>query len=113
MDKKNPITISALKKLKEIRSRVKAVLKSEETGEENKPIEETTETKYKGVKIVDNIESNVCQIFFHDFPNPPVRAYLKHHGFKWSPIDQCWSGPRSAQAMFHAEKGIDKMAKLN
>lgn len=89
MDKKNPTTISALKKLEDILSRFNPALKSESTVENSNPTKETTEAKYRGVKIVNVVEAGTFQIFFHDFPHPPVRIYLKHHGFKWSPIDQC------------------------
>ena len=107
MDHKNPTKSDALKKLNDILSHVK----SEPKPKKSESTEETAETKYNGVQIVDNVENGSFQIFFHDFPTPPVRAYLKHHGFQWSPIDQCWSCPRSPQAMFHAEKAIDKMRK--
>jgi hypothetical protein len=111
MNNKNPAKSDVLKKLEEIRSRVKPAFKPEEGGKRIQAAEQTTETKYKGVQVVDNVESGACQIFFHDFPNPAVRAYLKRHEFKWSPIDQCWGRERSPQAMFHVEKAIDKMTK--
>ena len=111
MDHKNSTKSDVLKKLDDILSRVKPASKVEENREEIQPAEQTTETKYKGVQIVDNVESGACQIFFRDFPSPSVRTYLKRHGFKWSPIEQCWNCARSPQAMFHVEKAIDKMTK--
>jgi len=105
MDTKNDV----LKRLEEIRSRVKVKAKPEATVKT--PIEQTTETNYKGIQIVDNVENASCQIFFRVFPSPAVRTYLKRHGFQWSANDQCWSCERSTQALFHAEKAIDKMSK--
>lgn len=97
-----------LKKLGDILARVKP----NKSGKEPKPAEQTTETKYKECRIVDNVEAVSFQIFFHSFPNPSVRAYLKRHGFTWSAEYQCWSCSRySAKTMFHAEKAIDKMKK--
>lgn len=107
MDNKNSTKSSALKNLSDIPARVKP----DKTEEAHKPVEHTTQVKYKGVRIVDNIENGTSQIFFHDFPHQVVRTYLKRHGFKWSATNQCWSSERSIQARYHAEKAIDKGKK--
>ena len=97
-----------LKKLEEIRSRVKPDVKATKSS----ATEQTTETDYKGVHIVDNVETGSYQLFFRSFPSSAVRTYLKRHGFQWlSANDQCWSCERSTQAIFHAEKAIDKMMR--
>lgn len=105
MNHKNPTKSTALKNLGDILARVKP----DKPGKNTKPTEQTTETKYKGCRIVDNIEAGSFQIFLNDFPSQPVRTYLKRHGFDWSVINQCWSCKRSEQARYHAEKAIDKM----
>lgn len=107
MVNKNPTTSAALKNLGDILARVKP----DNPGATTKPAEQTSETEYKGCRLVDNVEAGSFQIFFNDFPTLPVRHYLKRRGFDWSPLHQCWSCERSEQAMYHAEKAIDKMTK--
>ncbi|MGA3052396.1 MAG: hypothetical protein ABSE00_10830 [Chitinispirillaceae bacterium] len=101
----------AKKKPDEIRSRVKPDAKPDKSGDPGGPAGKTSETAYKGCRIVDNVEADACQIFFNDFPTQTVRHYLLRNEFDWSEINQCWSRARSEQARFHAKKAIDKMTK--
>jgi hypothetical protein len=101
----------AKKKPDESRSRVKPDAKLDKNGDHRGPAGKTSETAYKGCRIVDNVEADACQIFFNDFPTQTVRHYLLRNEFDWSEINQCWSRARSEQARFHAKKAIDKMTK--
>lgn len=93
----------ALSQLETIKSRVKPV-----SVQGPKQREETTERIYKGVRIVDDAETEKCRIFFPSIPSPMVRTFLKKHGFQWSANDNCWQADRSSQANYYAEKAADK-----
>jgi len=43
-----------------------------------------------GVRIVENVAENRLQLFFPEIPDVKARNLLKHHGFRWSPKNQCW-----------------------
>ena len=48
------------------------------------------ETVRDGVRIVENVADNRLQLFFPYIPSEKVRKQLRHHGFRWSPVNKCW-----------------------
>ena len=95
-------TSEALNALQKIRERVKPQTDSAEA-----PKEETTEEEYQGVRIIDNIERSLVQVFFPHMPTEKARRYLKKHGFTWDPREQCWKCERAENAGYHARKAMD------
>ena len=71
--------------------------------------DEETETVINGVKIVENIEENRCQIFFDGKPADAIRAALKSRGFRWSPHNGCWQRQRSNGATYAAQMIAGKL----
>jgi hypothetical protein len=43
------------------------------------------EEEYRGVRIRDDPDRGLVQVFFPDMPAEKVRRYLKKHGFAWEP----------------------------
>jgi hypothetical protein len=99
---KPPAAEKELKTLKEIQARVKP--------EQNKvePLEETTEEEYQGVRIRDDTERGLVQLFFRHMPTDKVRRYLKKHGFTWEPGERCWQCERNENTGYHARKAVDR-----
>jgi len=64
--------------------------------------DEEKETIVNGVRIVENVEVNRCQMFFDGKPADSIRASLKSHGFRWSPSNGCWQRQRSNAATYYA-----------
>ena len=69
--------------------------------------DQTTEKEINGVKIVENVEDNRCQLFFPGKPCWEIRRALKSHGFKWSRYNGCWQRHRSGTATYHAEQVVN------
>jgi len=67
--------------------------------------DETTEIEVNGIRIVENVDENRCQMYFPGKPADAVRTILKSHGFRWSPYNGCWQRQRS-NAATHAAKMI-------
>lgn len=65
--------------------------------------DEETETIINGVKIVENVDENRCQMFFDGKPSDEIRAALKSNGFRWSPYNGCWQRQRSNGATYAAQ----------
>lgn len=74
---------------------------------EAKSQDEESETEINGVKIVENVDENRCQVFFDGKPAENVRSYLKSNGFRWSPYNGCWQRQRSNAATYHATKAAE------
>lgn len=70
--------------------------------------DETSETEINGIRIVDNVEDNRLQIFFHGKPAESIREALKSHGFHWSPSVGCWQRQRSNSALYWAKEIITR-----
>jgi hypothetical protein len=51
---------------------------------------EHKEREVNGVRIVENVEANRLQLFFLGKPEAEIRAKLKSHGFRWSPMEGAW-----------------------
>jgi hypothetical protein len=107
MAKLNPTRDAALKKLQAIKSRVQPNGRASKV-EQSSNVEKTLATAYKGVRIVDNVEENALQIFFKGIPSETARKFLKKNDFVWAPIEKCWKRVRSRDAMYLAEKAIDR-----
>jgi hypothetical protein len=103
MDKTENKTAAALDALKKIRERVKPVQDTPAA-----PIAEMTEEEYQGVKIRDDPERGLVQLFFPDMPSEKVRRYLKKHGFAWEPTERCWQSERKDNSGYHARKAVDR-----
>ena len=103
MGEKENKKATAMNELQKIRERVKPLRDSSDA-----PKEETTEEKYKGVKIRDDPEQGMLKIFFPYFPAEKVRRYLKKHGFAWGAGEQCWQSERVDTAGYHARKAVDR-----
>lgn len=69
--------------------------------------DEETEKIIKGVRIVENVDENRCQVFFDGKPAENVRAFLKSHGFRWSPYNGCWQRHRSNAATYYAQEAAE------
>lgn len=95
-------TTAALNALQKIRERVKPHQDSSDAHKE-----ETTEEEYQGVRIIDNIDRGLTQVFFPHMPPEKARRYLKKHGFTWDPSEQCWKCERAENAGYHAKKAAD------
>jgi len=67
--------------------------------------DETTEIEVNGIRIVENVDENRCQMYFPGKPVDAVRTKLKSYGFRWSPYNGCWQRQRS-NAATHAAKMI-------
>jgi hypothetical protein len=72
------------------------------------PIEETTEEEYRSVRIREDAEKGLLQMFFPRMPAAKVRQYLKKHGFAWEPGERCWQCERGETAGYHARKAVDR-----
>lgn len=83
--------------------RMKERLKSLEA----KSQDEESEKVVNGVRIVENVDENRCQLFFNGKPAENVRAFLKSNGFRWSPSNGCWQRQRSNAATYYAEKAAE------
>ena len=93
----------ALKALQGIRGRVKPAEESPVA-----VVEETTEVVYKGVRVREDVERALVQLFFPHMPAGKVRRYLKKHGFAWSPGEGCWQCERTVKAGYHARAAVDR-----
>lgn len=71
---------------------------------EKKRADETTETKFDGGTIIDNVEDNRLQILFDEKPSAETISQLKKSGFRWSPKAGAWQRMRSRAANYEAEK---------
>ncbi len=71
---------------------------------EAKRADKETETTINGVRIVENVDENRCQMFFPGKPGEAVRTQLKSCGFRWSPTNGCWQRQRSSGATWNAER---------
>ena len=71
--------------------------------------DEETETIINGVKIVENVDENRCQMFFDGKPSDEIRAALKSNGFRWSPHNGCWQRQRSNGATYTAQMIAGKL----
>jgi len=72
--------------------------------------QETTEKELgNGVRVVENVEDNRLQIFFHGKPSVEIRANLKSYGFRWSPMVGAWQRHRSPDATYAAKQIISKL----
>lgn len=79
-------------------------LKKRLAGLEKHVGDKTTEKEINGIKIVENVEDNRCQLFFPDKPNDEIRAYLNKNGFHFSRYyGRCWQRQRSGHATSLAE----------
>ena len=70
-----------------------------------------TEIEKNGVKIVENVRENRCQIFFPGIPDESIRKFLKSHGFRWSRYNGCWQRHRSATATHFANEVLKLIEK--
>ena len=77
---------------------------------EAKRNDEETETVINGIKIVENVDENRCQMFFPGKPAEEIRASLKSYGFRWSPYNGCWQRQRSNGATYSANLIAGKFA---
>lgn len=66
--------------------------------------DEETETIINGVRIVENVDENRCQMFFDGKPVESIRTKLKSCGFRWSPYNGCWQRQRSNAATWSARE---------
>lgn len=103
MDKIENKTAAALDALKKIRERVKPMQDTPAAAKE-----EATEEEYLGVKIRDDVDRELVQIFFRNIPTGKVRTYLKKHGFAWDAGERCWQCERVENAGYHARKAVDR-----
>ena len=70
-----------------------------------------TETEKNGVKIVENVQENRCQIFFPIIPDENIRKFLKSHGFRWARYSGCWQRHRSDNATHFANEILKLVEK--
>ena len=91
---------SNLNKIKTREARI-AELKKRIEARELVPVE----TVKDGIRVVENIAENRLQLFFPDIPPENARNILKHHGFRWSPKNNCWQAYLSAK--FKIEKVLE------
>lgn len=68
------------------------------------PVEEVCQ----GVRIRDDAERGLVQMFFPQVPEEKVRRYMKKHGFEWMAGEQCWESKRTVNAVYHARKAINR-----
>jgi hypothetical protein len=91
-------------RIKASKSRLESLKKKEN--------DETTEIKFPGGKIVDNVEDNRLQIFHDEKPDYEIRKRLKQNGFRWAPSVGAWQRMRGGNAVFWAKKALDIKEKV-
>lgn len=67
--------------------------------------------QYDGVKVVNNQPLDRLQIFFDAIPADDVRTALKQRGFRWSPRDKAWQRQYTRDAIYAANKILEKYYK--
>lgn len=105
MEEKENKKTAALNALQKIRERVKP---GRESAAADQLKEEYSEEKYKGVRIVDDPDRGLVQMFFPDVPAEKVRRYLNKRGFAWEAGERCWQSKRVEGAGYHARKAVDR-----
>lgn len=61
------------------------------------------------VRVVQNAGENRTQVFFPGKPSEKVRAELKAHGFRWSPLAGAWQRHLSSGAQYLAQKIAERV----
>jgi len=64
--------------------------------------------KFNGGEFVVNVEINRVQFVFEDIPAQEIRALLKSHGFKWSPMEKAWQRQRTLNAVNASKRLIEE-----
>lgn len=74
--------------------------------EELKAKEAQATKQYAGelALVVDSVEDNRVQIFFHDKPDEETRTKLKKSGFRWAPSLKAWQKHRNNWALSDAKQ---------
>lgn len=78
------------------------------------------ETKAEGMtdyntnyfKVVENTEMMRLQLFFDGKPEEEIREAVKHHGFKWSPKNDCWQRQLTDNARYSLKCLIKQLEEL-
>jgi hypothetical protein len=67
------------------------------------------EEEINGVLLVENTDAARIQLVFQSKPEEKVRALLKSHGFRWSPIEGAWQRQLNNAGIYAANQVIAKM----
>jgi len=62
-----------------------------------------------GVTLVENAEENRVQLIFPGKPAADVRAMLKSHGFRWSPMNGAWQRHLNGSGIWAAKSILEKL----
>ncbi len=74
--------------------------------------EETRDYDTSYFKVVENTEMMRLQLFFDGKPEAEIREAVKHHGFKWSPKNNCWQRQLTDNARYSLKCLLEQLAQL-
>lgn len=71
---------------------------------------QTKETVHaSGVRVVENVEENRVQLIFPGKPADDIRAVLKSHGFRWSPMAGAWQRHLNGAGLYAAKCILERL----
>ena len=88
--------------------RIKKRIARLEQQQEAAAAEPATEREINGVQLVENREDNRLQLFFPGKPDAAMRGSLKAAGFRWAPSVGAWQRHLSNQALWQAERLLER-----
>jgi hypothetical protein len=67
------------------------------------------EEEINGVLLVENTDAARVQLIFQNKPEKKIRALLKSHGFRWSPIEGVWQRQLNNDGIYAANQVMAKI----
>lgn len=94
-----------------VRDRIAQLEKEAERAAENADTPGAGEVKGDGYVLVENAELCRIQFIFDGKPDDETRAYLKSHGFRWSPSQGAWQRMLNDNGRYAAKQACEWLAQ--